>query len=236
MLLNVTSNAGRRGDGPRERLGCLRGRGGVVGPRFTAPVVIALVILLGVAGCGGSGAKSTTAKSTAVAASTSPTTTQAAATNKSPHPAKPASHKATKTTSAGHSGTTTHPTTTTTTKRSGTTSSSPKPPAPQGPVGPLHASFTAQDHAPVINQPWPYTVTATDGRGQPLSGTVNVEFLFGGQVVGRDTPATRPITNGRWHDNLKFPPPSLGIPLIVRAIVHTQVGSATFNWPVKVKR
>jgi hypothetical protein len=79
-------------------------------------------------------------------------------------------------------------------------------------------------------------VTAADGKGQPLSGTVEVEFTLGGQIVGRDTPPTHPITNGRWHDNLKFPAQAVGIPLVFRVVVHTVVGSMTLDWPVKVQR
>jgi hypothetical protein len=188
---------------------------------------------MGAAACGSSSTKSTTSAAASVPATTSTATTKAATKKPSAQAHKSAPHKATKTTNGS---TTTSHSTTTTHKSAGTTTSSPKPVTPQGPVGPLHATLSAQDHTPVVNKPWPYTVTATDGRGQPLSGTVDIEFVFGGQIVGRDTPPTRPITNGRWHDNLKFPPPSLGIPLIFRAVVHTQVGSMTLDWPVKAKR
>ncbi len=68
-----------------------------------------------------------------------------------------------------------------------------------------------------------------------MSGTVELEFVFSGQVVGRDTPPSHPITDGRWHDVLKFPAPAVGVALIVRAVVHTRVGSATLDWSVKVR-
>jgi hypothetical protein len=100
----------------------------------------------------------------------------------------------------------------------------------------LRATLTGQNHAPAVNRPWAYTVSARDGRGQPLSGTVDIEFVFNGQVVGRDSPPTHKITNGRWHDLLEFPPPSVGVPLLLRAVVHTSVGSHTLDWPVTVHR
>jgi hypothetical protein len=100
----------------------------------------------------------------------------------------------------------------------------------------VHATLTAENHAPIVNHPWPYSVSVTDARGTPVSGTVEIEFLFSGQVVGRDTPPSHPITDGRWHDNLKFPPQAVGVPLIVQAVVHTRVGSATLDWSVKVRR
>jgi hypothetical protein len=100
----------------------------------------------------------------------------------------------------------------------------------------MRAALTAQNHAPVVGRPWPYSVSATDARGTPLSGTVDIEFVFGGAVVGHDTPPSHPITNGHWGDVLKFPAQAVGLPLIVRVVVHTRLGSATLDWSVKVRR
>lgn len=102
-------------------------------------------------------------------------------------------------------------------------------------TGPVHATLRAPNHSPVMNKGWPYAVSVMDASGHPLSGTVTVQFLFGGQVVGRDTPPTHPLRNGRWHDVLKFPPRSVGIPLTFETVVHTPAGTVTLNWPVKVK-
>jgi hypothetical protein len=90
------------------------------------------------------------------------------------------------------------------------------------------------NHAPKAGKPWPYSVTVTDAAGHPLSGTVEIEFTFGGQVVGTDTPPTHPLTHGRWHDNLMFPARALGFPLTFQAVVHTGRGSITLDWPVTV--
>src|SRR5579884_4222681 len=54
--------------------------------------------------------------------------------------------------------------------------------------GPFHASFKAPNHRPTVGKPWHYSVHVTDAHGHPLSGTVKIQFTFGGQVVGTDTP------------------------------------------------
>jgi len=79
-------------------------------------------------------------------------------------------------------------------------------------------------------------VTVTDASGHPLSGTVDIEFVYGPVVVGRDRPPTHPVTNGGWHDTLEFPADAVGEPLIFRAIVHTRLGSITLDWPIKVRQ
>jgi hypothetical protein len=79
-------------------------------------------------------------------------------------------------------------------------------------------------------------VQVTDASGHPLSGTVDIEFVFSGQVVGRDTPPTHPIENGRWQAKLKFPAAAVGTPLTLRAVVHTRVGTITLDWPITVQK
>ncbi len=75
-----------------------------------------------------------------------------------------------------------------------------------------------------------------DAHGKPVDGTVDIQFVFGGQVVGRDTPPTHPLKNGVWQDNLKFPAQATGINLSFQVVVHTSIGSKTLDWAVKVKR
>lgn len=101
-------------------------------------------------------------------------------------------------------------------------------------TGPVRARLRANDHTPVVNKSWPFTVTAADPAGHPLTGRVTVQFVFAGQVVGRDTPPTHPLTHGRWHELLKFPARAVGIPLTFQVVVHTPAGSVTLNWPVRV--
>jgi hypothetical protein len=102
-------------------------------------------------------------------------------------------------------------------------------------TGPLRATLTGANHAPTAGKSWSYSVVVTDPSGHGLSGTVDIEFTFGGVVVGHDTPPTHPVTNGRWHDTLTFPNTAVGHPLGFQAVVHTSQGSVTLVWPIKVQ-
>jgi hypothetical protein len=214
----------------------------ISGPRTgrrRAAVIVVLSVSIGAAGCGGGGAKSGTAKSASVAA-TSSTTTQPGtsspgshghrhASKKSAHtPAKTRTTSQTHTTGAGASSTTAAP--------ASSNSSVHHAAASTGPVGPLHATLSAPNHDPTANRGWTYSLSVKDGRGQPLSGTVDVEFAFGGKVVGRDTPPTHSFHNGEWHETLTYPTAAVAFPLIFRLVVHSPVGTTTIDWPVKVHR
>jgi hypothetical protein len=87
-----------------------------------------------------------------------------------------------------------------------------------------------------VNRPWAYTVVVTDAAGRPLSGTVAIQFTFGGAVVGHDTPPTHPVKAGRWHATLTFPAESEGEPISVQAVVTTASGSITLDWPITVRK
>jgi len=103
-------------------------------------------------------------------------------------------------------------------------------------TGPVRGTLRGQNHAPRVKQSWGYSVTVTDAGGHPLSGTVDIEFVYGRQVVGHDTPPTHPVTNGHWHDTLTFPAAAVGEPLTFQAVVHTSAGSITLDWPIKVRQ
>lgn len=115
-----------------------------------------------------------------------------------------------------------------------TTSASPAGGSSSVVTGPVRGTLRGQNHAPKVNQAWRYSVRVSDGAGHPLSGTVAIEFMYGGQVVGRDTPPTHPMRDGRWHDAITFPAPAVEMPLTFRAAVRTQAGSINLDWPVKV--
>ena len=117
-----------------------------------------------------------------------------------------------------------------------TTPSSPGSGAASVRTGPVLGTLRGQNHAPVANRSWRYSVTVTDATGRPLNGTVDIEFAYGGQVVGHDTPPTHPVVDGRWHDSLQFPAEAVGMPLSVQAVVHTRLGSITLDWPIEVRR
>ncbi len=125
------------------------------------------------------------------------------------------------------STTTTAPTTSSSTQSQGTASVT---------TGPVRGALHGENRAPKVNESWRYSVAVTDAAGHPLSGTVDIEFTYGGQVVGRDTPPTHPVVNGRWHDTLKFPADAVGMPLSLQAVVHTPAGSISLDWPVTVRR
>ena len=99
----------------------------------------------------------------------------------------------------------------------------------------VNATLNAPNHSPIVGKGWPYSVHVTDRSGRPLSGTVRIQFVLAGHVVGTDTPPVHPLKNGRWHDNLQFPKASLGFPLTFQVVVHTGEGSVTLNWPVSVR-
>jgi hypothetical protein len=92
----------------------------------------------------------------------------------------------------------------------------------------------AENHTPTAGRLWPYTVLA-EANGRPVSGTVRIQFVLGGLIVGTDHPPVHPIKHGRWHDLLTFPKAAIGHPIAVQAVVQTSAGSATLNWPVTVK-
>jgi len=128
-----------------------------------------------------------------------------------------------------------HTSTTTTTHTTSTTSTKPSAAAPVY-TRPMRATPVGENQNPTVNKAWGYTVTATDAKSRPLSGTVDTEFTFNGTVVGHDTPPTHTIKDGRWHDVLEFPPDSIGEPIDLQAVVHTTLGSLMLDWPVKVKK
>jgi hypothetical protein len=102
--------------------------------------------------------------------------------------------------------------------------------------GPVHATLRGTNHDPVAGKNWFYTVTASDAAGHPLAGTVLTEFDVAGQVEGRESPPTHRLKNGRLKDVIQFPARSVGIPLTLQTVVRTQLGTATLDWPVTVKR
>jgi hypothetical protein len=98
----------------------------------------------------------------------------------------------------------------------------------------MHASLHGENHAPKVKTLWRYSVLATNATRQALSGTVETEFVFAGQVVGRESPPSHALTDGRLDDKITFPAQAVGIPLTFRVVVHTDLGSVTLDWAVTV--
>ena len=142
---------------------------------------------------------------------------------------------------AGCGGSTSSSTSSATTHTSSTTSAAPaatthSQSAASVTTGPVRGALHAENHAPRVKQNWRYSVVASDAAGHPLSGAVDIEFVFAGQVVGRDTPPTHPVAHGHWQDTIQFPADAVGMPLTFQAVVHTRVGSITLDWPITVRR
>lgn len=131
-------------------------------------------------------------------------------------------------------GSTTSATNETDATHSETTSSTPSAEAVTS--GPVRGAVSGQNHAPKVGEAWRYSLTVTDAAGHPLSGAVDVEFAFAGQVVGHDSPPTHPVKHGHWTDKLTFPAAAVGHPLSLQAVVHTPRGSITLDWPITVRR
>ncbi len=100
----------------------------------------------------------------------------------------------------------------------------------------MRAWLHGENHAPIVGKLWPYSVLATGAGGGALAGTVDTEFVFGGQVVGRESPPTHPLKNGRLTDRVTYPASAGGVPLTFRVVVHTGLGSVTLDWAVKARR
>lgn len=99
----------------------------------------------------------------------------------------------------------------------------------------FNAVLTGQDRTPVATKRWHYTVHVSSAAGRPLSGTVDTEFAFAGQVVGREVPPTHRLNHGALHDTVEFPKQAVGQPIELQVVVHTSAGSRTLDWPVSVK-
>jgi hypothetical protein len=99
----------------------------------------------------------------------------------------------------------------------------------------ISATLMASNHTPVVGMDWPYSVHVTDRRGHPLSGTVRIQFLRGGRIVGADAPLVHTLKNGHWSATLKFPSSAAGTMLTFQVVVRTGIGSVTLNWPVTVR-
>jgi hypothetical protein len=183
------------------------------------------VAALAIAGCGSSSSISKTTKSSA-ASSPDSTSTTGATSSATPTPAS------TSITGARSSATSSAASTSTT----GTSAPGQGRGTASVTAGPVRGTLHAANHSPIVNKNWPYSDVVTDAARHPLSGTVDVEFTFGGQVVGRDTPPTHPLKNGRWSENLQFPEAAVGEPLTFQLVVHTHLGSITLDWPVTVKQ
>jgi hypothetical protein len=94
-------------------------------------------------------------------------------------------------------------------------------------------TLAAPTHHPAVDAPWPITIRAYGPGGRPLRAEVRYRFLFGGSVVAR---RSHHRFKGTFHDTLRWPARSTGLPLTFRAVVTTALGRRNLDYPVRVRR
>jgi hypothetical protein len=105
------------------------------------------------------------------------------------------------------------------------------------PASRLVAHLFARTHHPKAGARWPIRITARDGKGHRVRGTVRYAFLYQGQVVMRQHPKGDKRFVGDFHDkHLAWSKRSISLELTFRAIVDTKLGQANLDYRVKVHR
>lgn len=99
-------------------------------------------------------------------------------------------------------------------------------------TGNFTAKLKAPNHTPIANSYWPITINVTKGKTK-LSGNVNYQFLFGGQVVSKQK--GHAFKNGVFTDRLCFPSSAEGHALKLGIVVKTSYGSKTLYWTLTTK-
>jgi hypothetical protein len=94
-------------------------------------------------------------------------------------------------------------------------------------------TLDAPNHQPTVNAAWPITITARDPDGRPLRAEVRYQYLFAGSVVAH---RSHYRFKGTFHDIIRWPKRSVGIPLTFRALVSTPLGTRRLDYAVRVKR
>lgn len=94
-------------------------------------------------------------------------------------------------------------------------------------------TLVAPGHRPVVNAPWPITIRARGPRGEPLRAEVRYQYLFAGAVVAH---RSHYRFKGTFHDTIRWPARSIGIPLTFRAVVTTPLGTRKLDYAVRVRR
>ena len=113
-----------------------------------------------------------------------------------------------------------------------TETTTPKPP----PAAAFKAVFSAPSHHPVVNKNWPITVTVTDLAGKPVAATLQMNVLFAGAQVGQIDEGKIYHFVGRHHENIVWPPESIGQPLTLQSVVTVKGKTKKLLWPVSVVR
>jgi len=111
---------------------------------------------------------------------------------------------------------------------------------------PIRAKLTTSTAAPVVGQPWRYTVTVRSAAGKPLAARMRLQLLLGTTVVGcwRGGEMAQCLdgSKGDWisfrgkrSGVLRFPAESVGVRLTFRATVKASRQTRNLRAPVTVQ-
>ena len=111
---------------------------------------------------------------------------------------------------------------------------------------PVKATMTTSSPAPVVDQPWRWTVTVKSAAGRPLPARMRLQILLGATVVGcwKGTAMTQcsGANAGTWiafkgkrTGVLTWPAQSLGIKLTFQAVVVAETKTLKLRAPVTVQ-
>jgi len=101
----------------------------------------------------------------------------------------------------------------------------------------LVARLHAPTHHPAAGKRWPIRITAEDGDGHRVRGTVRYAYLYHGEVVLRQDPKGDRHFAGEFRDrHLMWWKRTIGLRLTFRAIVDTKLGQANLDYVVRVHR
>lgn len=105
-------------------------------------------------------------------------------------------------------------------------------------------SFTiaieAATHTPKANANWPVKIHVADAAGKPVSGTLRMQVLFAGAVVGQIDNGRVYEFHGTWQEKpgneIVWPPDSVGHPLTFQAVVTVGGKTRKANWAIRVRK
>ena len=111
---------------------------------------------------------------------------------------------------------------------------------------PVRATMVTSSPAPVVDQPWRYTVTVKSRAGKPLPAKMRLQILFGSLVVGcwkgtamaqcsGANAGTWIVFKGKRTGVITWPAQSLGIRLTFQAVVVAETKTLKLRAPVTVQ-
>jgi hypothetical protein len=115
-----------------------------------------------------------------------------------------------------------------------------RPAAPAGSAGVVAAiqvTISAPTHSPKVNVDWPVRITASSA-GKPVSGTLTMLVLFGGQPVGKIDNGAVYHFHGSWQERpgnqITWPAAARGEPLTFEVVVKADGATVRKTWAISV--